>query len=93
MVARIVRALGLLGICSIAAACTTGACADAIAHAAGCGVDDLEVEDDVSGCAEHAECRSNCVLAAECRQIEATFVDGDRTTDLWRCYESCPIGS
>lgn len=76
----------------LAAGCKTGTCADAVEHAEACGVDGLELEDDLVGCSEHEACRASCVLDAPCDEIKASFAGGtDRNTEAWRCYEQCPI--
>ena len=69
----------------------TGKCADAIDYAETCGVSNLEFEDDVSGCDNHTECRSLCVLAAPCADVKKSFgADRDQTTAAWKCVDKCP---
>ena len=88
------RAIGIIALMLLAplsmAGCITGACAEAIDYADECGVPDLEVEDDISGCGDTFECRSKCVLQAPCDEVVKTFgPSGDHTTQAWTCFEAC----
>ena len=69
----------------------TGKCADAIDYAETCGVSNLELSDDLSGCDSRTECTSLCVLHAPCDEVKNPFADSDRTAAAWKCFEKCPL--
>jgi hypothetical protein len=82
----------ILAAALLVTGCVTGKCADAVDHAEKCGVSNLELEDDLSGCSDHWECRSVCVLNAPCDEVKRSFgAEHDRTTAAWKCYEKCPL--